>query len=615
MREDIVVRNFGDEPAFCALELSLDCRLRRPVRGQGGPGRADGRARASRPTARRHDLHATGGAAVPARCTSSTSPSRADARRPTSPPTRSSSRPAGAVVDLPPAHAGHRRRRRRAPLPLRPPVERATPVERLAGVAPHACRPVDSDHETLQRAARRGRPRTSPRCGSSTPSIPTGPWWPPGAPWFMTLFGRDSLLTSWMAMIVDPDLALGTLQTLARFQGTRRQPRAPRRSRAASSTRCASASRPSSRSAAARIYYGSGRRHPAVRHAARRAAAVGQPARARSTRCCPPPTAPWSGSTRYGDRDGDGYVEYQRTTDRGLETRDGRTRSTPSASPTAGWPSRRSRCARCRATSTPPRRPGPLRRPSRATTTLRRASSAPRAADLKAAFNRDFWLEDQRLASPWASTRDKRPVDALTSNMGHCLWTGIVDDDKAPLVAAARCVSDELFSRLGHPHAGHVDDGLQPDQLPQRQRVAARQRDLRRRPDALRLRRGSAPRHARASSTPPPYFGEPAARAVRGLARDEFPVPGELPDVVLAPGVGGRVAAAVPPLDAPLRSRGAERQLHLAPAVPEWIGRLTLRDIPLMGGHLSIEVEGDRSTSEQVPEGLTVVEEPRQATF
>jgi glycogen debranching enzyme len=35
----------------------------------------------------------------------------------------------------------------------------------------------------------------------------------------MTLFGRDSLITSWMTMLVDPDLALGTLQTLARFQG------------------------------------------------------------------------------------------------------------------------------------------------------------------------------------------------------------------------------------------------------------------------------------------------------------------------------------------------------------------------------------------------------------
>src|SRR5690606_20071339 len=30
---------------------------------------------------------------------------------------------------------------------------------------------------------------------------------------------------------------------------------------------------------------------------------------------------------------------------------------------------------------------------------------------------------------------DKRPIDSLASNMGHCLWTGIVDDDKAAAVA------------------------------------------------------------------------------------------------------------------------------------------------------------------------------------
>ena len=40
-----------------------------------------------------------------------------------------------------------------------------------------------------------------------------------GAPWFMTLFGRDSILTGWMALLVDPALALGILETLAQFQG------------------------------------------------------------------------------------------------------------------------------------------------------------------------------------------------------------------------------------------------------------------------------------------------------------------------------------------------------------------------------------------------------------
>src|SRR5690606_4429452 len=40
-----------------------------------------------------------------------------------------------------------------------------------------------------------------------------------GAPWFLALHGRDALLAGWMSMVVDPDLALGTLETLARFQG------------------------------------------------------------------------------------------------------------------------------------------------------------------------------------------------------------------------------------------------------------------------------------------------------------------------------------------------------------------------------------------------------------
>ena len=40
------------------------------------------------------------------------------------------------------------------------------------------------------------------------------------APWYLALHGRDALLTAWMSLIVDPELALGTLETLARFQGT-----------------------------------------------------------------------------------------------------------------------------------------------------------------------------------------------------------------------------------------------------------------------------------------------------------------------------------------------------------------------------------------------------------
>ena len=148
----------------------------------------------------------------------------------------------------------------------------------------------------------------------------------------------------------------------------------------------------------------------------------------------------------FGDIDGDGYVEYHRTTDRGLANQgwkdswdgvryaDGRIAQAPIAlcevqgyvyaaylarAHFAFEAGQSAECDRYRA----------------------------KAAALKVAFNRDFWLEDHQ----WFAIgldRDKAPIDSLTSNMGHCLWTGIVDDDKAQAVAR-HLLSDEMFSGWG----------------------------------------------------------------------------------------------------------------------------------------------------------------------
>jgi hypothetical protein len=48
--------------------------------------------------------------------------------------------------------------------------------------------------------------------------------------------------------------------------------------------------------------------------------------------------------------------------------------------------------------------------------------------------------------------------------------------------------------------------------------------------------------------------------------------------------------------------------------VPDWIGRLVLERVPLMGGHLSIEVEGNRCKVLDSPAGLTIVPEARRPT-
>ena len=54
--------------------------------------------------------------------------------------------------------------------------------------------------------------------------------------------------------------------------------------------------------------------------------------------------------------------------------------------------------------------------------------------------------------------------------------------------------------------------------------------------------------------------------------------------------------------------------LHLAPAVPDWIGLLRLEGVEIMGGYLTIETERDHVNALAVPEGLQIVGAPRVAT-
>ena len=102
------------------------------------------------------------------------------------------------------------------------PVERSTPVARLEQWT-RRLPVVTSDHDQFRELLQRST-RDLAALRIFDPEYPDRAVVAAGAPWFMTLFGRDSLLTSWMTMLVDPDLALGTLQTLARFQGTRVDP-------------------------------------------------------------------------------------------------------------------------------------------------------------------------------------------------------------------------------------------------------------------------------------------------------------------------------------------------------------------------------------------------------
>lgn len=69
------------------------------------------------------------------------------------------------------------------------------------------------------------------------------------------------------------------------------------------------------------------------------------------------------------------------------------------------------------------------------------------AQALRAAFNRDFWMADEQFYAQ-ALDKDKRPIRSVTSNPGHCLWSGICDPEKAELVAR-RLLQSDMFSGWG----------------------------------------------------------------------------------------------------------------------------------------------------------------------
>ncbi|HUI50097.1 MAG TPA: glycogen debranching N-terminal domain-containing protein, partial [Acidimicrobiia bacterium] len=195
------------------------------------------------------------------------------------------------------------------------PVERSTPVARLEQW--RARMPVVTSDDDQFRALLERSTRDLAGLRIFDPEYPDRAVVAAGAPWFMTLFGRDSLITSWMTMLVDPDLALGTLQTLARFQGREVDVRTEEEpGRILHEMRFGETA--SLALGGGRVYYGTVDATPLF------VMLVGELSRWGSRRdevdaLLPAADAALEWISEFGDRDGDGYVEYQRTTDRGLE--------------------------------------------------------------------------------------------------------------------------------------------------------------------------------------------------------------------------------------------------------------------------------------------------------
>ncbi|TDC33778.1 glycogen debranching protein [Micromonospora sp. 15K316] len=83
------------------------------------------------------------------------------------------------------------------------------------------------------------------------------------------------------------------------------------------------------------------------------------------------------------------------------------------------------------------------------------------AAALRERFNRDFWVPERGGYYAVGLDGDGRQIDSMTSNMGHLLWSGIVPPERARLVAA-QLMSDEMFSGWGVRTLSTADSGYNP---------------------------------------------------------------------------------------------------------------------------------------------------------
>jgi glycogen debranching enzyme len=602
MREDVVVRNFGAQPAHCRLELAVGCdfadlfevkaervekvgalaRLHEPdclVFAYEHKGfRRSTRVQLSMPATITGDVAAFD-FEVPPRGEWSTclqfTPVLDD-------------------VVLRPRHLCGR------------PVEHATPARRLSEWE-HRRPTMTVEHEPFGRLLERSTEDLA-ALRIFDPVHPNRAVVAAGAPWFMTLFGRDSLLTSWMAMIVDPQLALGTLQTLAALQGRSVEPSTEEEpGRILHEVRFGETARLSI--GGSNTYYGTVDATPLFVMLLGELARWGtHPAEVEALLPAADRALRWI--EEYGDRDGDGYVEYERASDAGLENQGWKdswdsiqfANGELAQAPIALCEVQGYTYAALRARAHLAHEAGDASRGEQ----LER-----RADDLKAAFNRDFWIDELGWYA-MALDRDKRPVDALTSNMGHCLWTGIVDPERAEQVGA-RLVSEDMFSGWGirtlatsmtgfNPlsyHNGSVwphDNAIAVAGLLRYGLIDA----------AHRVTKGLIDAGGFTDRRLPELFG--------GVARSDVPFPVSYPT-----SCSPQAWAAAAPL---LLLRSLLRFepdfgnacVHLAPSMPDWMGRVRLEGVPIMGGRLSIEAEGDSLRVLELPDGLDVLRTPRDAT-
>jgi glycogen debranching enzyme len=277
-----------------------------------------------------------------------------------------------------------------------------------------------------------------------------------GMPWFMTVFGRDTLITCLQTLLFGPELAVTALETLAELQSTVDDP-----TRDAEPGKIVHELR---RGKAARnwhgTYYGTADATPLY------LVLLSEVWRwtddtALVEKLKEPALSALEWIDKRGDLDGDGFVEYLKRSRRGLDNQ--------------SWKdSHDSQRFADGTIAEPPIAPcevqGYVYDAKKRTAELAREVWRDReladrldqeASDLRDRFNDAFWTDERGGYYVLALDGEKRQVDSLCSNVGHLLWSGIVPTERVDAVVDA-LMGDALWSGWGIRTMSTLDRGYNP---------------------------------------------------------------------------------------------------------------------------------------------------------
>lgn len=426
-----------------------------------------------------------------------------------------------------------------------------------------------------------------------------------GIPWFAVPFGRDSLIAAAQVLALNPELARGALQTMAGLQGhavnawRREEPgKIPHELRSDEMSNLDEL--PFKR------YYGSVDSTPLfLVLLCEYFAWTGDLDLVREL--LPNVRAALTWLDTYGDADGDGFLEYQADPDKGLIVQSWKD-SSDSMSHRNGRPAT-SPVAVCEAQGyayDARRRLAPIL--ARLGESALAARLTRDAAELKARFNRGFWMDDrQYLAIALDGT--KAQVQTVASDAGHCLWSGILEAEHAAHVAR-RLLAPDMFSGWGIRTLSTEEVRYNPMSY-HNGSVWPHDNSL----CALGLKRYGYDREANIVAT----------GLLEAAAHFEY---ARLPELFCGYGRDGGAPVDYPVACSPqawaaatpislvqsmlgLAPDAAAGVLRLRPCLPDWLGRLTLQGLRVGRAVLDLEVERG-SCHATVREGTleVIVEQP-----